>query len=308
MIPPHDNDGWLDTANTSQRQILDLREAGMRHALTLGRFRYNHASSPLAEQCHRSWLVLVFVLAGSQRYRIDGREIEARGGQGLRILPGQRYGTGAWPEQRGELAWLILKVRPMPNGRALGMEPANLRSVLERLCSPDAPSLFTQPTDIPSMVSSAFGAWDIQDKTLRSEIVRNRIAALVLGSALALETEDSSNSAIGYRIQKALRLMNETLDEPPPLESFAKAAGLSPSHFSKAFKAITGTTPGDHLLRLRVEEAARRLAADPGLNVTQVAFDLGFSSSQYFATVFRRYLGGSPSTWRDHSLKNPKSR
>lgn len=308
MVPAHDNDGWLDTTNTSRRQILDLREAGMRHALTLGRFHYNHASAPLAEQCHRSWLVLVFVLAGSQRYRIDGREIEARGGQGLRILPGQRYGTGAWPEQRGELAWLILKVRPMPNGRALGMEPNNARSVLGRLCSRSASSLFTQPVDIPTTISSAFAAWDIKDRALRSEIVRNRIAALVLGSSLALETEASSTSPIGERIQSALCLMNDTLDDPPPLESFAKAAGLSPSHFSKAFKTVTGTTPGDHLLRLRVEEAARRLAGDPALSVTQVAFDLGFSSSQYLATVFRRYLGGSPSTWRENSMKNPKSR
>ena len=38
------------------------------------------------------------------------------------------------------------------------------------------------------------------------------------------------------RIQSALRLMDETLDDPPPLESFAKAAGLSPSQFCKAFK------------------------------------------------------------------------
>lgn len=308
MVPAPDNDGWLDTTNTSQRQILDLREVGMRHALTLGRFSYSRASAPLAEQCHQSWLVLVFVLAGSQRYRIDGREIEARGGQGLRILPGQRYGTGAWPEQRGELAWLILKVRPLPDGRPFGMEPGNARTVLGRLCSGSASSLFTQPADLPEMISSAFAVWNIRDKALRTEIARNRIAALVLGSALALEAEASPASQTGERIQSALRLMNDTLGNPPPLECFARTAGLSPSHFNKAFKTITGTTPGDYLLRLRVEEAARRLAADPGLGITEVAFDLGFSSSQYFATVFRRYIGGSPRTWRNQTLNNPERR
>ena len=177
MAHTPDNDCLLDTTNTSQRQILDLREVGMRHALTLGRFHYNNASSPLTEQCHPSWLVLVYVLAGYQRYRIDGRDIEARGGQGLRILPGQRYSTGDWPEQRGEIAWLILKVRPMPGGRALGMESDHAKSVFERLCSDSASSLFTQSADIPSTISSAFEAWDIKDNALRSEIVRNRIAA-----------------------------------------------------------------------------------------------------------------------------------
>jgi len=128
----HDNDGWLDTINTEQRRILDLRTVGMRHALTLGRFHYNSASEQLEEMRHDSWLVLIFVLAGGQHYRVDSREVEVRGGQGLRILPGQRYSTGGWPEQRGDLAWLILKTRPLPRGRALGMDGKGARAVFER--------------------------------------------------------------------------------------------------------------------------------------------------------------------------------
>src|SRR5690348_5834719 len=47
---------WIDTVNTQNRRILDLRLIGMRHALALGRFRYVRAAPPLEEQCHSRWL------------------------------------------------------------------------------------------------------------------------------------------------------------------------------------------------------------------------------------------------------------
>ena len=62
--------------------------------------------------------------------------------------------------------------------------------------------------------------------------------------------------------------------------------------------ASTGSSPKDYWLRMRVECAARRLRKSPGLTVTDVAYEFGFSSSQYFATVFRRYLGVSPVEYR----------
>jgi AraC-like DNA-binding protein len=73
---------------------------------------------------------------------------------------------------------------------------------------------------------------------------------------------------------------------------------LSTSRFFQEFKTATGMTPKDYLLRLRVEEAARQLRKAPTRPVTCIAHELGFSSSQYFATVFRRYLGVSPGEHR----------
>lgn len=51
------------------------------------------------------------------------------------------------------------------------------------------------------MIPSAFAAWDVKDNALRSEIVRNRIAALMLDRALALEKASSPASSVDDRIQ-----------------------------------------------------------------------------------------------------------
>lgn len=52
------------------------------------------------------------------------------------------------------------------------------------------------------------------------------------------------------------------------------------------------------MLRLKIAEAVRMLERNQDLSVTAIAHELGFSSSQYFATVFRRYLRVSPGELR----------
>jgi len=85
----------------------------------------------------------------------------------------------------------------------------------------------------------------------------------------------------------------------PTAAEMAAMAGLSLTSFHEHFKRVAGSSPKDYRLRVRVERAARCLREQPALTVTQVAHEFGFSSSQYFATVFRRYLGTTPLAYRD---------
>jgi AraC-like DNA-binding protein len=77
----------------------------------------------------------------------------------------------------------------------------------------------------------------------------------------------------------------------------ARAAGLSPFHFLRTFKRVTGTTPHQWLLRLRLRRAAERLVAtrDP---ITQIALDVGFDDLSNFIRSFRAEFGLSPSRYR----------
>jgi AraC-like DNA-binding protein len=73
---------------------------------------------------------------------------------------------------------------------------------------------------------------------------------------------------------------------------------LSISVFSERFLRECGMTPGDFIRRVKCRSAVKMLE-NPGKSVTGIAFDLGFSSSQYFASVFKKYHGVSPSQWRN---------
>ncbi|WP_084584626.1 AraC family transcriptional regulator [Sphingomonas azotifigens] len=95
------------------------------------------------------------------------------------------------------------------------------------------------------------------------------------------------------RMENALATLAARLDEPPSLEELASAANVSPFHFHRIWRAMTGETVARTIARLRIANAQQRLA-EPDASVTSVAMETGFGTSQSFARAFRRVTGMSP--------------
>jgi AraC family transcriptional regulator len=92
--------------------------------------------------------------------------------------------------------------------------------------------------------------------------------------------------------------LSANLDREPALEEIARAANFSPFHFHRIFRAVTGETVFGFWRRLRLERAANRLLGAPQADITTLALDCGFSSSQNFAKAFRAHFGTTPSAFR----------
>ncbi len=87
------------------------------------------------------------------------------------------------------------------------------------------------------------------------------------------------------------------LDEDLALDRLARLAGMSPFHFLRQFRALTGETPKQYVLRLRVERGALRLLLLRS-TVLDIALDCGFHNHETFTRAFRRRFGTSPSEYR----------
>lgn len=98
------------------------------------------------------------------------------------------------------------------------------------------------------------------------------------------------------RIRRAMRCIEERLAEPLEIEDLARAAGMSRYHFSRSFRAETGTSPYQWLIAKRVERAAE-LFHRRRLTVTEAAFEVGFSDLSRFARAFRDQFGCPPSSF-----------
>ncbi len=96
-----------------------------------------------------------------------------------------------------------------------------------------------------------------------------------------------------------LRRNPESLAEPWTLESMAERCDLGVTHFGNLCKKVTNLTPVQFLTQYRLETAAGMLQNKADLTVSEIAFALGFASSQYFATVFRKRYGCSPTDYRE---------
>lgn len=97
------------------------------------------------------------------------------------------------------------------------------------------------------------------------------------------------------RISRAAELLTRRLDNPPSLDELAAAALVSPYHFHRVWRGLTGETVGATLARLRIEAAKPRLAE--GATVTDVALAFGYGTPQSFARAFRSQTGVTPTAF-----------
>jgi AraC-like DNA-binding protein len=89
------------------------------------------------------------------------------------------------------------------------------------------------------------------------------------------------------------------------LESMAAHCGLGVTRFVHYFKLYTNKTPMNYLTSLRLQAALMELKNYPRKNVNEIGYGCGFSSSQYFATVFKKQFGISPVLYRQGSITQP---
>jgi len=99
------------------------------------------------------------------------------------------------------------------------------------------------------------------------------------------------------QVKQAEKTILTDLDKSIPLAALAREAGLSPSHFCRAFKQSTGVSPHQWRLEQRFERA-RRLMADDQMTITSIALNLGFTSLGHFSAAFKRATGFPPSHYR----------
>ncbi|SEN21966.1 transcriptional regulator, AraC family [Luteibacter sp. UNCMF331Sha3.1] len=102
----------------------------------------------------------------------------------------------------------------------------------------------------------------------------------------------------GWRLARVTDYVGANLDKPITLADIARAAGLSPMHFAAQFRAATGHKPHEYLQLRRIERAKELL--DRGhLSLIEIALETGFRTQAHFTTVFKRFAGSTPHSWRE---------
>jgi len=125
------------------------------------------------------------------------------------------------------------------------------------------------------------GAQDQKDKIVKVEVIGN-------------------DDALMNRIMKAI---NENLSDPEfNVEKLTEDVGISRAQLHRKMKEITGISAGEFIRNLRLEQAGR-LIREGKINVTQVAYTVGFNNQSHFSTLFKRHYGMSPTEYAADNIK-----
>ena len=112
---------------------------------------------------------------------------------------------------------------------------------------------------------------------------------------MSREVED-----LNRRLLRARDAMDRAYAEPLDIHAVAAVAFISEAHFIRTFRATFGETPHRYLQRRRVERSMF-LLRETDRSVTDICFDVGFTSLGTFSRTFREIVGEPPSRYRlDH--------
>lgn len=264
----------------------------LRNLLQLGRYNHSYAKSDLKEHQHRRAIEICYLAKGCQTYRVGGEFFSLRGGDVFVTFPDETHSTGGLPEEKGVLYWMILAL-PRKGESLLGLAEQEGRALLRSLLNLKLRH-FRGSSAMKEHLDAFTRAYFEKGDPLRSCVMANHAVAFLLEVAACARRpwEPRARGSLAPLLSHIHSHLGESLGIP----DLAKMAGLSEARFKVRFKEETGVPPAEYVQRARIVEAGRRLSLgrEP---VTRIAFDLGFSSSQYFATVFKRYTRISPHEW-----------
>lgn len=131
-------------------------------------------------------------------------------------------------------------------------------------------------------------------------MVKELLLLLFQTDALFFLLENTEDSVVDPSIKKSIDHMKNNLDKKILIEDLAGISGLGNTTYFKRFKEVTGSTPVEYLLKLRLNHA-KVLIKKNKLPLKEIAFKSGFNSYEYFCSIFKKEEKMKPMEYKKKS-------
>lgn len=280
---------------------------------TVGYWDAEHNQSWGLDWHRNEGIELTYVSRGKVHLAVDGQQFLLTRGDLTITRPWQVHRVGNPNVSACRLHWIILDVgvrrpnQPWTWPRWLVSSATDLQCLTTMLSQNEQP---VWPADDAiahyfEKLAEVVAAYDAYDDGAGESFLTLYINGLIVTLTQLLRRHrprlDKSLSSTQRTVELFLAALPEAVDEPWDVAAMAAACGLRRSRFAHYCKDITNMSPNEYLTSCRVQAASRLLTKRPELSVTAVAHQCGFTSAQYFATVFHEHVGCSPREFRRHA-------
>lgn len=253
---------------------------------------------------------ITFLETGHMPFCVEGREFSLEPGHMTVTRPWHLHRLGNPNIGPGRIFWLILDVGVRRPNQAWSwpdwiiLTPLDLARLTRTLRETDQVVWLAHP---PLRACFQRLAHAIREETAgqRISLIRTTINELFLHILELLGRCDRPpNPMLSSNLHTVSLFLRDLKDNPSSLahlwtlEEMAAQCGLKKSAMIHYCRRICNMTPLDYLNRCRIDHSLLLLRQSPGRSITEIAFECGFQSSQYFATVFRRQVGCAPREYR----------
>ncbi|MBN1675000.1 MAG: helix-turn-helix transcriptional regulator [Kiritimatiellae bacterium] len=253
-------------------------------------------------------LEITLVLRGRMTIRIEGEDECAWYGGGYFTLPWEVHeGSRALQPPNEVLTLLLALDRPYAEpadeigfSRGFGFDARETKAFSRAILGAKRHTFRAGP-GFATLMHLLFEELR-ESRPHRDSLVKELAAACLAAFVRSLESTPARSAATqdgysSFRVKRLIEELNAGYLEDWNLERMLANTGLKRSRLLRTFREITGDSPTVYLNRLRVDHA-KGLLSTSDRSVTDIALASGFSSSQYFAGVFKAFTGTTAKGWR----------
>ncbi|MDZ4742445.1 MAG: AraC family transcriptional regulator [Verrucomicrobiota bacterium] len=288
----YSTESYMDKNPNPTRTVCHFSRLGLKEVKLLGRYEYNTSQPPLQRDKHKDLIEIIYLARGKQIFETEGVKRFLFGSDALVILPDQPHSTAGQPEEKGLLYWLQIPINK--KNQIFCPRLIDGQKLIKRLLNAKHQH-FKVPESLNEYLDAAIGNFKNGDIHTKRMMVAHYIMSFLLKVVEAAEEFEPYLQS--DKILDSIQYIHEHLYDPLSVPELAVIANLSVSRFKARFKEETGFPPAEYVLRRKLEQGKKLLSQNKD-SITNIAINLGFSSSQYFATVFQRYTTLTPSEFR----------
>jgi AraC-like DNA-binding protein len=243
---------------------------------------------------------IYYIVDGKFEWSIHNQHHILYPGDTAFILPGQKFGGKNGFLEIGTLSWLHINIQKQENGK---LHFGNWSRLSEKETQAIGKILLVNTSVVLSKLREASRIFlALQSELLNHEIGYYTRVNQILDELFIIITRQLAKQANSGRdfpktflqLEQKLR---ENLSHQWTVEEMAANVGMGTTLFNERVKNYSGFSPLNYLINIRITEATK-LLKKPDLNVTDIALDTGFYSSQHFSTTFKKLTGYTPSEFR----------
>jgi AraC family 4-hydroxyphenylacetate 3-monooxygenase operon regulatory protein len=251
-----------------------------------------------------------YVLGGQMPFATDSGTWLLKEGDITITRPWQRHCLGNPNVSACKYFWIILDVESTGGGRVwkfpdwIGPDEFSRRELLSIYRKNQCNHLVDNSHFLKDFIVRSYEMHKLSEPLTAAHLAATINAVLLsvasrLSAGIELQPDDPQgyNQAISHFF-KGLENDAEKASEPWTLDSMAHACRVGKSYLTVSCRKIFNATPSDQLNLIRLHHASSLLTQHQETTVTEIAFRVGFNSSQYFANCFKRQFGSTPSAYR----------
>lgn len=278
-----------DSSSTKNRIKVNFNEIDPLLNFTLGKVNQSQAIDPIAEHIHPDSFEIVSIVKGEQIYYVGDNNYTVKSGECFMTLPNELHSTGGYPEDKSTLYYLIL---PQATLSLIGFNETECNYILTYLSTPTQRVFPGDPT-LYKLLEQL-----IQSPIATHPLPKTRICSLLTQFLLALiDCMSNKQTPSSHIFTTVLDYIDTHIYDTISIKDLCYLTHLSESHFKSHFRSIIGLPPAEYILRQKIQHS-KTLLLSSSKTITEIAFILSFSSSQYFATVFKRFTTLTPAEYR----------